>query len=360
MAKNRSKIKASGFKPFEAAGTLSYIGKEINTEPEVVLSAYNLAELKRFPLKHFDNITQYLDGDKRIWLDIDGVHKPQIVESIGKAFHLHPLLMEDVLNTTQKSKIEYFEEGNQLLVVLKMLNIDDDTLEIEAEHISLVLGVNYVISFQEKDRTDILENIHTRIAQGSSRIRKYQSDYLIYAIIDLVVDHHYVLLDKLSHRLEDLEETALLDPKPAYMNQIYLLKKELTYMRKTIVPLRDIIGSLIREESELVGHQVDVYLRDVQDHVLQNIDTLDTLRDLADNIMSNYHAALSNKMNSVMKTLTVFTAIFMPLSFITGFFGMNFKFMPALDNPDGYQHTLFLMLAIAIGLWIYFKWKKYI
>lgn len=294
------------------------------------------------------------------WLDVDGVHETNVVERLGQKINLHPMLLEDVLNTTQKPKLEYFEDENQLFIVLKMLNFDEENIEIDTEQISLILGKNYVVSFQEKDQTDVFENIHTRINNPLSRIRKYHTDYLLYALMDLVIDNYYIVLDKVTTKLETLEMNVLEDPEPIHQNHIYLLKKELAYMKRAILPLRDIIGALLREDSDLVGNQVNVYLRDLQDHVLQNIETIDGYRDTADNIMANYHASLSNKMNSVMKTLTVFTVIFMPLSFIAGLYGMNFTNMPELDNPYGYPVLLVIMFLMATGLWFYFKWKKFV
>ncbi len=360
MGKKKNRLKSAGFKPFESAGSLSYIGKETSEKTEIVLTNYNSTEISQISIDDTNEISSHLTDTKLSWLDVDGVHQPALIEQLGNIYGLHPLMLEDVLNTTQKPKMEYFEDGNQLFVVMKMLNLDEENLEIETEQISLVLGKNYVISFQEKDRTDVFENIHNRINQTTSRIRKYNSDYLVYAMIDLVVDHHYVLLEKITSKLEDLEALVLHNPAPELLNKIYIIKKEMTFMRKSILPLKDIIGALIREESDLVGHQVDVYLRDVQDHVIQNIDTLDTFRDVADNIMANYHAAISNRMNSVMKTLTVFTVIFMPLSFLAGVYGMNFVNMPELKSENGYYITLAGMAMISVGLWFYFKWKKYL
>ncbi len=192
-----------------------------------------------------------------------------------------------------------------------------------------------------------------------SRIRQRKADYLLYALLDVVVDNYYVVLEKITQQLETLEESVLSNPQAKHQNQLYTLKREMTFMRKAVLPLRDVIGSLIREDSVLVGNQINVYLRDVQDNVLQTIETLDTYRDIADNIMNTYLSSLSNKMNEVMKTLTIYTAIFMPLSFIAGLYGMNFANMPELQEPNGYFYTLGGMGAIMIGLWIYFKWKKY-
>ena len=360
MGKKKNRFKAPKQKPFAAPGSLTYIGKEVFDKTRIIYSRYNEENLDQHVVSQLEECTPEKVSDKLIWLDVDGVHEPPIIEGIGKLYDLHPLLLEDVLNTTQKPKIEYFEEANHLFVVLKMLHLDEEQIEIEAEQISLVLGKDFVISFQEHDKTDIFVNIHERIRQKTSRIRKYKSDYLIYAMIDLIVDHYYIVLELMTDRLEDLEAQVLHDPQHHHQNLIYQLKKEMNFMKRNILPLRDMISALIREESDLVGNQVNVYLRDVQDHVIQTIETLDTYRDVADSIMNNYHASLSNKMNSVMKTLTVFTVIFMPLSFIAGLYGMNFVNMPELNNPYGYYLALGVMALITLLLWFYFKWKKYL
>ncbi|WP_304236308.1 magnesium/cobalt transporter CorA [Jiulongibacter sediminis] len=359
MGKKKNRLKTPKQKPFAAPGSLTYIGKEVFEKTLIQLTVYNQETCDLAMIQQLDDLKPDFN-DRLSWLDVDGVHEPAVIEHIGKKYQLHPLLLEDVLNTTQKPKIELFEEENQLFVVLKMLHFDQENLEIEAEQISLILGKNFLVSFQEQDQTDIFVAIHERIKQATSRIRKFESDYLLYALIDLIVDHYYILLEKLTEKLETLEANVLNDPKAEHQNQIYNLKKEMAFMKRNILPLRDIIGTLIREDSELVGNKVNVYLRDVHDHVIQTLETLDSYREMADSIMNNYHASLSNKMNSVMKTLTVFTVLFMPLSFIAGLYGMNFVNMPELENPNGYFYALGAMALISIGLWFYFRWKKFV
>lgn len=346
---------------FVSPGSLTYIGKEVMDKTHIVRVDYNEVEMVLKEIKNFKEVSVEIPEGQKMWLDIDGVHEIKVVKRIGDQFGLHPLLLEDVLNTTQKPKIEFFEEENQLFVVLKMLHLNEETFDLEAEQISLVLGKNYVVSFQERDQTDIFRNIYDRIKfQPAGRIRKYNSDYLLYALLDLIIDHYFLVMEKVSDRLEELEEQILNDPKQHHQILIYNLKKELTFMKRIILPVRDILGTLIRENSDLVGTNVNVYLRDAQDHVLQILESLDTYRELADNVLTSYQSSLSNKMNSVMKTLTVFTVIFMPLSFIAGLYGMNFANMPELQSPNGYYYSLISMALIAVGLFLYFKWKSYL
>lgn len=356
----RNRYKTSKHKVFSSPGSLIYIGKEIKEKTVIKLFEYNEHFLKERVVKVLQDCKVQPTENHIIWLDVDGEHEPEIVEAIGHLYNLHPLLMEDVLNTTQKPKVEYFEDQKQIFVVLKMLHYNDVTLEIETEHISLVLGHNFLISFQEQYNTDIFEAIQQRLRVSIGKTRRNKADYLLYSLIDLVVDNYLFVIDEVGDRLEVIENATLENPQPLHQKQLYSLKKELTYMRKSILPLRDILGFLTREEMGLINPQTHLYLRDVQDHIYQAIETLDTYRDIADNAMTNYLSTLSNKMNSVMKTLTIFTAIFMPLSFIAGLYGMNFDNMPELHEPNGYFYTLAAMASISIGLWIYFKWKKYV
>lgn len=359
--KNKNAFKNPKQEVFVSPGNLTYIGKEVLDKTRIIRVEYNETELLEKDVKKLKEAVQNVAEGRRLWLDVDGVHEPETVKYIGDHFGMHPLLLEDVLNTTQKPKIEFFEEENQLFVVLKMLHLDDFTYELQAEQISLILGKDYVISFQERDQTDIFANIYNRMKfQPSGRIRRYNSDYLLYALIDLIVDHYFIVMEKVSDRLEELEEQILTNPKESHQILIYNLKKELTFMKRVILPVRDILGTLLREDSDLVGNKVNVYLRDAQDHVLQILESLDTYRELADNVLMSYQSSLSNKMNSVMKTLTVFTVIFMPLSFIAGLYGMNFVNMPELRAENGYYYSLCGMALLTVGLFAYFKWKKYL
>jgi magnesium transporter len=293
------------------------------------------------------------------WLDVDGVHEASIIEAIGKQYHLHPLLLEDVLNTEQKPKLEHFGEQN-IFVVMKMLQFNDETNEVESEHVALVLGKNYLISFQELHKSDVFVAIFERLKASVGKTRKGKADYLFYSLCDLVVDNYFVTLEKFSEKLEELEIKIIENPHKDDQTILYELRRELMQIRKAVLPLRDIFGSLTRDTSELIHASTIIYLRDVYDHILQILESIETYREMIENIQNIYLTSLSNKMNSVMKTLTVFTAIFMPLTFIAGIYGMNFDNMPELKQPNGYFYTLGGMVLISIAFWIYFKWKKYV
>lgn len=361
MAKKKNPFKLPKQKVFVSPGNLTYIGKQVSERTSI--SRLDYTEESYILQKHI-NLHKSLapiSTAQKMWLDIDGVHEETIIKTIGEHYKLHPVLMEDILNTTQKPKFEFYEEEKQLFVVLRMLHLDEANFEIEAEQISLVLGTNWLLSFQEKDHTDIFTTIHDRFKiEPPGRVRRYGVDYLLYALLDLIIDQYYVVLDKLIERVEQLEEQVLFRPDEKQQVLIYSLKKEIGFMKRSILPVRDILSSLIREDSELVGNKVNVYLRDAQDHLLQILESLESLRDTIDNVLSTYQSALSNKMNAVMKTLTVFTVIFMPLSFIAGIYGMNFSHMPELSNPNGYYYALAGMGIMGLLLLIYFKWREFL
>jgi magnesium transporter len=346
-------------KAFTSPGTLVYVGKEVAQDTVIKLVEFNEEFYQQKMVKVLNDCKPVLKENEVVWLDVDGIHEVPVVEAIGKHYHLHPLLMEDVLNTGQKPKLEHFGD-NHLFTVLKMLQFNPELNQIESEHVALVLGKNYVISFQEIHKSDVFAPIFARLKASIGKTRKGKADYLYYSFCDLVVDNYFVVLEKFGEKLEELEIKLIDKPEASDQTLLYRFKRELMTIRKVALPLRDMFGTLIREDSPLIQANTNIYLRDVYDHILQILDTIETYREMIENIQNIYLTSLSNKMNSVMKTLTVFTAIFMPLTFIAGIYGMNFDNMPELHHPYGYFYTLAVMGAVTIVLWIYFKWKKYV
>ncbi len=360
MSKNRRKTqKYFQQKAFTSPGTLEYVGKEVPTDTVVKLVEFNEEFYQQKVIKTMNDCRPNFNENHVNWLDVDGVHEVEIVEAIGKHYHLHPLLLEDVLNTEQKPKLEHFGEQN-IFVVMKMLQFNEVLNEIDTEHVALVLGKDYIISFQEVHKTDVFNAIFERLKASVGKTRTGKADYLFYSLCDLVVDNYFVILEKFSEKFEELEVKIIENPHKDDQTLLYELRRELMQIRKAVLPLRDIFGSLTRENSSLIQSSTNIYLRDVYDHVLQTLETIETYREMIENIQNIYLTSLSNKMNSVMKTLTVFTAIFMPLTFIAGVYGMNFENMPELKHPNGYFVTIGIMFVTAIIFWIYFKWKKYV
>ena len=291
------------------------------------------------------------------WLDIDGVHQNETLESVGTQINLHPLVIEDIHNTYQRPKVEDYDD--YLYIVLKMISWGEDSKEIQAEQVSLILGPNYVLSFKE-DPGDIFDPIRQRLREGKGRIRKLGADYLAYSLLDQVVDNYFHVLENLGEQIEDLEEELVTNPDASTMQTIHHLKRELIFLRKSVWPLREAISSLERGESDLFQPETLVYLRDVYDHTIQVIDTIETFRDMVSGMLDMYLSGISNRMNEVMKVLTIIATIFIPLTFIAGIYGMNFVNMPELQWPWGYFMVWGVMIAIVIVMVIYFKRKGWL
>jgi magnesium transporter len=285
------------------------------------------------------------------------MHQVDIIEKLGRHFELHPLTLEDILNTGQRPKLEDFE--SYVFVVLKMLSCNGPTGTVQSEQVSLVIGQNFVISLQER-AGDVFEPIRDRIRNSKGRIRRMGADYLAYALMDAVVDNYFVILEKLGERVESLEEELVGSPTENTLQQIHSLKREMIFLRRSVWPLREVISGLERGESSLVGESTGVYLRDVYDHTIQIMDTIESLRDMVSGMLEIYLSSMSNKMNAAMKVLTVIATIFIPLSFFAGVYGMNFEHMPELRwrwvYPYGFWAAIVGVVALMLVLFRRKKW----
>ncbi|PWK17001.1 magnesium transporter [Arcicella aurantiaca] len=340
-------------------GTLTYVGEEVNFETKVFWTEYNADFYKTHTFPKLGDFNLTLDADKTYWLNIDGIHEPKVIATVGEVFDLHPLVMEDILNTQQKPKFEYYDD-EQLFITIKMMEFNPYTREIEVEHLSFILGEGFVISFQEERTKDVFEPILQRLKTSAGKTRRNGADYLLYALIDLVVDNYFVVLEQVSENMERLEEDILTSAKQKSLNELYGIKRELTLMRKTVFPLREMLFNLIREEAPLITPNTSLYLRDVHDHVTQVLETVDSYRELVASLMDLYLSQASNRMNNVMKVLTVISVIFMPLTFVAGIYGMNFDNMPELHWQYGYYYVWGFMILSVIGMLIYFKKKEWL
>jgi magnesium transporter len=356
----RTKNKFPKHEVFSSAGTAKYIGKNIIGPAKIRLVDYSTESVIITDNPQIDGIKGLFNRNMNHWVDLEGIHDIDSVEHLGRIFDLHPLMLEDILNTTQKPKLDYYDKGGQIFMIVKIPFRNPETSEIETEHVALVLGQDFAISFQELDYYNFFEPILARMNRENSKTKRNKLDYLFYSFIDIAVDNFYIILSQIEDQLEDLSNQILLNAQQVHQNELFFLKREIAGLRKILTPLKDILNQLLRDSSGFIKEETKIYLKDVQDHVLENLETIESFRDEAESLLVNYHSQLSNRMNSVMKTLTVFTAIFMPLTFIVGVYGMNFDNMPELRRQDGYFITLISMGLIAIGLWIYFKWKKYI
>ena len=354
---NRFKIKnpTVGTSP----GTLTYVGEEVKLGTNIYWSEYNPENYKNHNFPKLLDFQLKLDPEKTYWLNVDGIHEPKVIETIGGIFNLHPLVMEDILNSQQKPKFEYYDD-NQLFITFKMIEYNPYTREIEVEHLSFILGKNYLISFQEERSRDIFEAITIRLKTSAGKTRKNGADYLLYALMDLVVDNYFVVLEQMSENIEILEDSIIKTTKQKSMTEIYSIKRELMLMRKVVFPLREMISNLIREDAPLITPNTVLYLRDVHDHVSQVIETIDSYRELVASLMDLYLSQAGNRMNNVMKVLTVISVIFMPLTFIAGIYGMNFDNIPELHWHNGYYFVWAFMITLVIGMLIYFRRKDWL
>ncbi|WP_138993793.1 magnesium/cobalt transporter CorA [Larkinella sp. C7] len=356
----RRRYKHSEKKVGTSPGSLIYVGQEIDYKTTIRRILYNEASYTVETLKRLDSCGRPTDGSPFVsWLNVDGIHEPAVVERIGQQYHLHPLLLEDVMNSQQKPKVEEYD-GAYVFSTLKMLHFNTDTQELENEHLSFVLGKNYLISFQEERKIDLFQPVLDRIEASAGKTRRNGPDYLLYALMDLVVDHYFVVLDSIGEKLEILENSIIQQVAGQQtLTRLYTLKRELTLMRKVVWPVREMINRLILEDSELIRPATMPFLRDLYDHVIQVLDSIDSYRELATGLLDVYLSTLSNRMNAVMKTLTIFSAIFMPLTFIVGVYGMNFDNMPELHTQNGYFVVLGVMVLLFVLMVIYFRRRRW-
>ncbi len=295
------------------------------------------------------------------WINIDGIHEVEIIEKIGSHFGFHPLMLEDIVNTGQRPKLE--DSESYIFIVLKMLYFDEKAGEINAEQVSLIIGSNFVISFQEKEG-DVFNHIRERIRSAKGRIRKTGADYLAYSLLDAIVDNYFLILEKSGERIGAMEEEVVANPTPPTLQIIHHLKRDIIFLRKSVWPLREVVNGLERSESKLIKKTTRIFLRDVYDHAIQVIDTIETFRDTISGMLDIYLSSVSNKMNEVMKVLTIIATIFIPLTFIAGIYGMNFNpeasawNMPELNWRFGYFLSLVAMLTVGFVIVAYFKLKK--
>jgi magnesium transporter len=334
-----------------------HIGEKKIETTKISLMNYDPENLLEKQLPTIEASFPYRDTTPVSWINVDGLHEIDVIEELGAHFGIHPLVLEDIVNTGQRTKAEEFE--NYIYIVLKMLVYDETVDHITAEQVSLILGPHFLFSFQEKEG-DVFDFVRERIRKGRGRIRKSGCDYLAYALMDAVVDHYFAILEKLGDRIELLEDQLLENTTRRMLEDIHHLKREMIFLRKQIWPLREVLNSLIKDPSELIQETTHVFLRDVYDHTIQVIDTLESFRDVLSGLSDLYLSTASNRMNEVMKVLTIIATIFIPLTFIAGIYGMNFEFMPELKWPWAYPVLWVLLISISVVMILWFKRKKWL
>jgi magnesium transporter len=351
LIKKRSK--KAGLPP----GTLVHIGEQKAEKTRITIIDYDEVGFQEKKIKTVEECFSFKDKPTVTWINVDAIHQVEVLELLGECFGLHPLVLEDILNTDQRPKLEDF--GDYLFIVLKTFYYNDPSDELEPEQISLILGPSFVMSFQEREG-DVFDPIRERIRNGKGRIRRMGADYLAYCLLDSIVDHYFVVLEQVGEEVEFLEEELVTNPTPETLQTIHNLKRDMIFLRKSVWPLREVVGALERGELSLIRESTGIYFRDVYDHTIQVVDTIETFRDMISGMLDIYLSSVSNRMNEVMKVLTIIATIFIPLTLITGIYGMNFHYMPELGWRWGYPMVWLVMLVIGVVMLVYFRRKKWL
>ncbi len=338
-------------------GSLIYTGEQKLKKAKITLISYNAESFEEKEVNKIEECFESQNTGSTSWINIDGLHEVELIEKIGNHYNIHSLVLEDILNVGQRPKIE--DHGEYLFIVFKMFSFDDVSNSVKHEQISLLMLKNTVITFQESIG-DIFNPVRERLRTAKGRVRKSGADYLIYTLIDIVVDNYFIVMEKLGEIIEDVEDELIRSPEPEDLQTIHKLRREMILLRKSVWPMREVLNSMYKGDSELINESTEIFLRDVYDHTIQVIDTVESYRDIITGMLDTYLSSLSNKMNEVMKVLTMIATIFIPLTFIAGIYGMNFNHMPELGwawfYPAGFW---IIIMIIAAGMLIYFKRKHW-
>lgn len=356
MDRPGSRHKKTGLSP----GTIVFVGEESAEPVRITVMDFEEGTLTERTIEHVSDIFPLRDTPTVSWINFDGVHNVEMIQDVGDHFGIHPLVLEDIANTNQRPKIEEYD--GYIFVTLKMIYHSQgsaDLVDLTFENVSLILGPQYVLTFQEEPG-DVFDPVRLRIRNARGRIRRLGADYMAYALIDVIVDHYFVVLERFGELSEDLEDEVLDNPSIETQDKINDLRRGLIHIRRSVWPVREILGHLERLESPLIQAETRPFLRDAYDHAVQVVDIIESLRDLVSGLTDLYMTALSNRMNEIMKVLTIIGTIFIPLTFIAGIYGMNFEYMPELHYRYAYPITWAAMIAIGIVLLFYFRKRDWI
>jgi magnesium transporter len=349
----KKRLKKVGLPP----GTLIYTGDKIEEKTKITLIRYDENNYQESEIPTLTQCPVIKNDPTVTWINVNGISHISNLEKLGECFELHPLVLEDIVNVDSRPKVEDYE--NYLFIILKSLKYDDKSNEVKVDQISLILGENYVISFHESDG-DIFKPLQERLETAKGRLRKAGADYLAYALIDFIVDHYFLAMEGFGEKIEFLEEAVVKAPGPQVLRDIHRFKNDMIILRKSMWPLREVVGRLDRRESPLISDATSVYFKDVYDHTVIAIDTVETYRDILSGMLDIYLSSVSNRLNEIMKVLTIIATIFMPLTFLAGVYGMNFKYMPELEWRHGYFVVLGLMAGVSGSMLLYFRKRKWI
>jgi len=335
-------------------GTLVHIGERKAEATRITIFDYDPDRFTEKTVQTAQEAIQFRQQPTVTWVNVDGLHEVEILRELGEGFGLHPLVLEDILNTENRPKAEDY--GEYIFLIVHELSLDPGSHTVSKEQISLVIGRNFVLSFQEK-AGDVFNPIRDRIRTNKGRVRKMGADYLAYVLLDAIVDNYFVILESLGERIEILEDRLVDNPTREASHEIHQLKREMISLRKSVWPLREVVSALQRSESPLIRAETGLYLRDIYDHTIQVMDTIETFRDMLSGMLDIYLTSVSNRMNEVMKVLTIIATIFIPLTFLVGVYGMNFEYMPELKWRWGYP-VIWLVMILLAGWMLYLFRKK--
>jgi magnesium transporter len=347
---HRSRAKKVGLPP----GSLVHVGEVKTAHAEFSLLRYNGTQLVEQSANSLSGLDLHQDEQDTLWLNLYGLHDPALMAEVGRAFNLHPLVLEDILNTDQRPKLDSYE--GYLYFVARFFDYDKTMMTVSSEQISMILGHNFVLTFQER-KTGSFDPVRERLRADKGIVRKCGADYLAYSLLDIIVDRYFIVLEQVGDNCEELEEELLHKPTAAILQGIHKLKREAMGLRRAIWPLREVVNALIRNDGGYFQPATIPYLRDVYDHTVHLIESLESVRDLLAGMLDIYLSSISNRVNMEVRALTVVAMLFMPASLIAGIFGMNFKIMPMLQEPDGFWFAMGMMVAIAIVMGLIF-WRR--
>ncbi|MCJ2164382.1 MULTISPECIES: magnesium/cobalt transporter CorA [unclassified Pseudodesulfovibrio] len=338
-------------------GSLIFVGQQKTDTPRLRLIDYDVSTLRDEFLESAETLSPCLSSESTSWLNVDGLHVPELMHSLGSIFDISPMVLEDIVNTGHRPKMEDFPNG--VFITLKMLSLNEDQSEIQSEQLSAYLTGRCLLTFQEKPG-DVFEPVRERIRRQSGRLRKAGPDYLLYALLDCVFENYLKVVEIMGERIEGFDEEVLSDPTNELLEEINTCRREMAYIRKAVRPAREIVLKLLKLENDLISEQLSPFIRDLMDMAEQINDAVDIYREMLNDHLNSYNMAVANRLNDVMKFLTIFATIFIPLSFLAGVYGMNFEVMPELRYPYGYYVLLSFMGAVAVTMLIYFRKQKWI
>ena len=340
-----------------APGTPVHIGERLAEKTQITVFEYDESRVQERGVETIEECAAYRDSGSVVWINIDGIHDVSVIESLGNMFGIHPLVQEDIVNTNQRPKVEEYE--GYLFAIVKMLYEEPDTHLLHSEQVSVIVKPHLVISFQEREG-DVFAPVRERLRGGKGILRKRGSDYLAYCLIDAIVDHYFLILEQMEDRILPLENQVVDNPEPRVLQKIHGIKNDLVFLRRSLWPLREMLVRIDREQYPLIQEETRPFLRDVHDHSIQVIEILESFQEIVSGLMDIYLSSISNRMNNIMKVLTVVATIFIPLTFIVGVYGMNFQHMPELAWRWGYPGIWAVMILVFIGMLVFFKRRKWL